>query len=101
MSDIWLPFRTFSLLEIGSKGLSFVSPFDDSADVWAKDDFRILEGLSSIAAGRIRIDSERCCRQRASSIHRLQMAHRRGRSDIQNVPVGHGSADDPALGEHL
>jgi hypothetical protein len=38
-----------SPLEIGPQAMSFVSLFDDTADVWEDDDFRLLEGLSSIA----------------------------------------------------
>lgn len=36
-------------LAAGPEALRFVSLFDDAADVWADEDFRLVEGLSSIA----------------------------------------------------
>lgn len=38
-----------SHLEVGPEGLKFVSLFDDTADVWGEEDFRLLEALSSVA----------------------------------------------------
>ena len=36
-------------LAAGSEALTFVSLFDDAADVWADEDFRLVEPLSTVA----------------------------------------------------
>ena len=36
-------------LVAGPEGLSFVSLFDDTADVWGDDDFRLVEPLSRVS----------------------------------------------------
>lgn len=36
-------------LQTGPSALSFVSLFDDTSDVWADEDFRLVEPLSEIA----------------------------------------------------
>lgn len=36
-------------LAAGPEALRFISLFDDAVDVWAEEDFRLVEGLSSIA----------------------------------------------------
>jgi len=38
-----------SHLRIGPEGLAFVSLFDETQDVWAEEDFRLVESLSTIA----------------------------------------------------
>lgn len=38
-----------SQLSAGPEGLRFVSLFDDTMDVWSDEDYRLLEGLSSVA----------------------------------------------------
>jgi hypothetical protein len=37
-----------SNLKVGPEALSFVSLFDDTADVWSTEDFRLLEDLSDV-----------------------------------------------------
>ena len=36
-------------LVAGPEGLTFVSLFDDTADVWADEDFRLVEPLSTVS----------------------------------------------------
>ncbi len=36
-------------LAVGPEALRFVSLFDDTADVWAEEDFRLMEGLSTVS----------------------------------------------------
>ena len=37
-----------SQLAVGPEGLRFVSLFDDTADVWAEEDFKLVEPLSVV-----------------------------------------------------
>ena len=36
-------------LAVGPEALQFISIFDDTADVWSGEDFRLVEGLSKLA----------------------------------------------------
>ena len=49
VNHVHTAFYDLNLLAVGPEALKFVSVFDDTADVWSDEDFRLAEQISTIA----------------------------------------------------